>query len=131
MMKHTKLLLAGMLVLAPSFSSALAAPLVATGCEAKRQDIVQQIDYARAHGNSHRIAGLEKALSEVNANCTDEGLLAERESDVRKKEQKVKERRQELAEAQADGRADKIIKKQQKLEEAQAELNEAKRMLNK
>lgn len=129
-MKPTKLLLAGMLVLAPA-SSALAAPQAATGCEAKRQDIEQQIDYARTHGNSHRVAGLEKALSEVNANCTDEGLRAERESDVRKKEQKVKERRQELAEAQADGRADKISKKQQKLEEAQAELDEAKGMLNK
>lgn len=31
MIKHTKLLLAGMLVLAPAFS-ALAAPKVATGC---------------------------------------------------------------------------------------------------
>lgn len=126
MMKHTKLLLAGMLILAPTFST-----LAATGCEAKRQNIEQQIDYARTQGNSHRVAGLEKALSEAKANCTDEGLRAERKSDVLKKEQKVEERRQELAEAQADGRADKISKKQQKLEEAQAELDEAKSQLNK
>ena len=129
-MKHTQILLAGLLVLSPAFS-ALAASQTATGCDAKRLNIEQQIDYARTHGNSHRISGLEKALSELNANCTDEGLHAERESDVSKKEQKVEERRQELAEAQADGRTDKINKKQKKLEEAQAELNEARAMLTK
>jgi hypothetical protein len=130
MMKPNKTLLAGLLVLIPVFS-ALAAPQVATGCDAKRQNIEQQIDYARKYGNTYRVTGLEKALSEVNANCTDEGLRAERESDVRKKELKVEERRQELAEAQTDGRADKISKKQRKLEESQAELDEARSMLNK
>lgn len=129
-MKHIKTLLVSMLILTPAFST-LAASLSASGCEAKRQNIEQQIDYARAHGNNHRIAGLEKALSEVNSNCTDQGLRAERESDVRKKEEKVEERRRELAEAQADGRTDKINKKQKKLEEAQAELDEAKSRLNK
>lgn len=127
-MKHTQVLMAGLLVIAPT-CSALAASQAATGCEAKRLNIEQQIDYARTYGNSHRVSGLEKALSELNANCTDEGLRAERESDVRKKERKVEKRRQELAEAQADGRQDKISKKQQRLEEAQDELNEARTML--
>lgn len=129
-MKHTQTLLAGLLVLAPTFS-ALASSQAATGCEAKRLNIEQQIDNARTHGNNHRVTGLEKALYELNANCTDEGLRAEREADVRKKERKVESRRQELAEAQADGRTDKISKKQRKLEDAQAELNEARTMLNK
>ncbi len=129
-MKQMKTVLAAMLVLTPAFST-LAATQAATGCEAKRQDIEQQIEYARAHNNDHRVAGLQKALSELKDNCTDEGLRAEREADVREKAQKVEERRQELAEAQADGRTDKISKKQRKLEEAQAELDEAKSMLNK
>ena len=129
-MKQIKTALAGMLLLSPAFS-VLAAPQAATGCEAKRQSIEQQIDYARAHNNDHRVAGLQKALSEVKENCTDEGLRAERKADIREKEQKVEERRRELAEAKADGRTDKISKKQRKLEEAQAELDEAKNMLNK
>lgn len=129
-MKQLKTVLAAMLVFTPVFST-LAAPQAATGCKAKRQDIEQQIEYARAHNNDHRVAGLQKALSELKDNCTDEGLRAEREADVREKAQKVEERRQELAEAQADGRTDKISKKQRKLEEAQAELDEAKSMLNK
>lgn len=129
-MKHTKMLLAGFLALLPAYST-LAATQAATGCEAKRQNIEQQIEYARTYGNNHRVAGLEKALSELNANCTNEGLRAERESDIRKKERKVVERRQELTEAQTDGRKDKISNKQRKLEQAQAELEEARSMLNK
>jgi Protein of unknown function (DUF1090) len=102
-----------------------------TGCAAKKADIEQQIDYAKAHNNSHRVAGLEKALAEVSANCTDASLRAQREADVRKKEQKVTEREQELTEAQGSGRADKIKKKQEKLEDAKEELNAAKAELDK
>ncbi|HEP1894417.1 TPA: DUF1090 domain-containing protein [Kluyvera cryocrescens] len=129
-MKYTKTLLSGLVLLSPAFS-ALAAQQTATGCAAKRQNIEQQIEYARAHGNAHRVEGLSIALSELNANCTDAGLLANRESDVRKKERKVAEARQELAEAQADGRQDKIDKRQRKLAEAQNELQEARATLHK
>jgi len=129
-MKHTKTLLISLLLL-PTCFSALAAPQGTTGCEAKRQDIEQQIDYARLHDNNHRANGLEKARSELNANCTDEGLRAKRESDVRKKERKVEELRKELAKAQADGRTDKVDKKGRKLSEAQAKLEDAKSELNK
>lgn len=115
----------------PATFPVLASPATATGCEAKRQNIEQQLDYARTHDNDHRIAGLQKALSELNTNCTDEKLRAEREAEVREKELKVEMRRQELAEAQTDGRTDKINKKQLKLAEAQAEYTEAKNMLNK
>lgn len=129
-MKFNTPLLASLLLLAPTFST-LAAPQTTTGCAAKRQNIEQQIEYARAHGNAHRVEGLNIALSELNANCTDEGLRVERESDVRKKERKVAEARQELLEAQADGRQDKIDKRQRKLAEDQAELAEARAALHK
>lgn len=102
-----------------------------TGCAAKKAEIQQQIDYAKAHDNSYRVAGLEKALAETSAHCTDASLRADREADVRKKEQKVAERQQELAEAKASGRSDKIAKKQEKLEDAQQELAEAKAELTK
>ncbi|MDX7626812.1 DUF1090 domain-containing protein [Enterobacter bugandensis] len=82
----------------------------------------QQLRYARAQGNDHHTAGLEKALSEVNSHCTDSGLRAEREVDVREKARKVTAREQEFAEARADGRADKIRKKERKLNETRAAL---------
>lgn len=128
-MKLAITFLTSMLLLAPL--EAIHAETKSTGCEGKRQKIEQQIDYARAHGNAHRVAGLQKALSEVNANCTNAGLRAERESDIRKKERKVEERRQELAEARADGRENKILNKQKKLKDALDELTEARGMLDK
>lgn len=127
MTKNTALALA--LIALPA-TAALADPGL-TGCAAKKAEIQQQIDYAKAHDNSYRIAGLEKALAETSAHCTDASLRADREADVRKKEQKVAERQQELAEAKASGRSDKIAKKQEKLERAQQELAEAKAELTK
>lgn len=38
-----------------------------TGCAAKQQSISAQIEQARSHGNAEQQAGLEKALSEVQA----------------------------------------------------------------
>lgn len=95
------------------------------GCAAKAQDIQQQIDYATQHGNTRRVEGLKKALSEVQTHCTEAGLQAERQKNIAEKQRKVDERRQELKEAQQTGKLDKVAKKQQKLTEAQAELKRA------
>lgn len=102
-----------------------------TGCAAKRDNIEQQIRYAETHGNAYRVEGLKKAYAEVVANCSDASLKKEREADVRKKQQKLIEREQELKDANASGRTDKIAKKQAKLEEARAELKEAEAELTK
>jgi len=52
--------------------SVMAVPLMAaeeapelTGCAAKKQGIINQIELAKSHGNADQQAGLEKALSEV------------------------------------------------------------------
>lgn len=127
-MSFTRSLLAGMLIAAPLGS--VMAGTTSGGCEGKRQDIEKQIVFAQSWGNQYRVKGLQKALSELNAHCTDEGLRQERESDIRKKERKVEERRQELAEARAEGREKKIRDKQEKLEEAQEELSEVRSLLN-
>lgn len=103
----------------------------ATGCDAKAQHLQRQLEHARAHGNTNRAAGLEKALYDVNTHCTDAGLKAERETRVREKQQKVDERRRELDEAKADGRAEKINKKQQKLNKAEDALRKAQADLGK
>ncbi|MEM6160079.1 DUF1090 domain-containing protein [Erwinia sp. P6884] len=115
---------ASLCLFALSFFS-LQASAAASGCAGKKQEIEQQIKYAQQHGNTHRIAGLEKALSEIDENCTESGLLRERQDKVAEKKQKVMEREQELKEARADGREEKIEKKMEKLDEARDELKEA------
>ncbi|KNC14091.1 hypothetical protein AC790_07765 [Pantoea sp. RIT-PI-b] len=101
----------------------------ATGCEAKKQDIQQELAMAREHGNAARIAGVERALRENDAHCTDSGLLKARQDKVAEKQLKVQEREQDLREAQAKGRSDKIDKQQRKLNDARAELKEAQEAL--
>jgi len=106
-----------------------ARPANLTGCDAKRAALEQELAYARQYGNTHRIQGLERALSNVNTYCTDESLKAELEQDVAQKELEVREREADLREAIAKGDPDKIASREEKLAEARYELAEAKRRL--
>lgn len=108
-----------------AFSAASFAASQPQTCADKQQQIKTQLDYAHQHNNKEQISGLEKALTENKAHCTDAGLKAENERHVAEKQKKVQEREQELKEAQASGDSKKIAKKQQKLDEAQSELKEA------
>ena len=110
----------------------MATPLLAaqeapqlTGCTAKRQAISAQIEQAKAHGNSAQQAGLEKALSEVTANCTDASLKKERENKVLDAKHEVSRRQADLDKAMKKGDADKINKRKDKLAESRKELQDA------
>ncbi len=99
------------------------------GCDAKELAVEQQLEYAKAQGNEHRIKGLEQALTAIQNECSEGELRQELQAEVDEKARDVEEREQELAEAQRSGKADKIEKKRHKLAEAQQELLEAKREL--
>lgn len=99
------------------------------GCDTKAAKIQQEIDYAKVHGNTHRVAGLETALAEVKEHCTDEGLAKELNKGIAEKQQKVAEREADLKEAQAKGDPKKIAKQQKKLAEAKQELQDAQQKL--
>ncbi|CAN7193257.1 DUF1090 domain-containing protein [Pseudomonas solani] len=105
--------------------NAAAAESPLTGCAAKRQAIESRIEQARAHGNDAQVAGLQKALDEVKAHCTDAGLRQQREDDIAKRRAEVQEREADLREAQAKGDAGKIAKREAKLAEARRELSAA------
>ena len=113
-------------------ASFMATPLLAaedvqplTGCAAKRQAISTQIEQAKAHGNSEQQAGLEKALSEVTANCTDASLKKQRENRVLDAKHEVSRRQADLDKAMKKGDPDKINKRKDKLAESRKELQEA------
>lgn len=128
-MRHASILMTTLL--ACSFGSAcvFAQTPQPTGCAGKRQAIEMQIEEARSQGNAHRQAGLEKALGEVKAHCTDASLRQDREAEVREAEEEVREREADLKEAQAKGDPGKIATRQAKLAEARAELKEAEAQL--
>ena len=116
----------------------LASPLMAadqttelTGCAAKKQAITTQLEYARAHGNTNQIAGLEKALSEVTAHCTDASLKKERENKVLEAKHEVSRRQGDLDKAMKKGDPEKINKLKDKLAKSRKELQEAVEELDK
>ena len=107
----------------PSLAAEDTQPL--TGCAAKRQAISTQIEQAKAHGNSEQQAGLEKALSEVTANCTDASLRKERENKVLDAKHEVSRRQADLDKAMKKGDADKINKRKDKLAQSRKDLQDA------
>ena len=102
-----------------------------TGCAAKRQSIATQIEHAKAHGNSDQLAGLEKALSEVTAHCTDASLKKERENKVLEAKHEVSRRQGDLDKAMKKGDPEKINKLKDKLAKSRKELQEAVEELDK
>jgi DNA-binding NarL/FixJ family response regulator len=93
------------------------------GCDMKRSSIESEITYAQAHGNARRVAGLETALAQLNANCTDAVLHNAAQRKVADAQRKLAERQHDLQQAKADGKsAKKIAERQQKVDDAHAEL---------
>ncbi|UIL53004.1 MULTISPECIES: DUF1090 domain-containing protein [Pantoea] len=92
-------------------------------CQQKEQDIQREIAVAQKHNNQRRVNGLERALTEVRADCTDKKLEAAHLERINAQKQKVAEREHELKEERDEGHdKDKIAKRQQKLDEARREL---------
>ena len=100
-------------------------------CATKISAIQAQIEVAKQYGNTNQIAGLQTALAQAKANCTDAGQAGKAEEkvrkaqeDVRKTQEDVRKAEQSLREAQAKRDAKKISKAQEKLNEKQFKLRE-------
>lgn len=120
-----------LLVVIAAFAPATSIAAESDPCLEKSREIESQMEHARAHGNRDRLAGLERALAAVEANCTPEALLQARERDAAEAAEKVAERQRELAEAHAEGKgADKIAEREAKLAEARDELRRAREALD-
>ncbi|EDC5554845.1 DUF1090 domain-containing protein [Salmonella enterica] len=127
-MKYIKIIPPTTFVLLLSIQSYATPPV---GCAAKKQEVENQITYANEHNNTHQIAGLQKALREIEEHCTDPQLLRQRQLKIAEKEQKVAERQAELEQAKETGNPQKIAQKQKKLDHAREELQDAQLMLYK
>lgn len=109
---------------------AIAFPCIALGaenprCAEKVSILSEKIEAAKDAGHSHKAEGMSRALSRLQANCTDAGLLKEQRQAVAEAKDKVSEREAELQEEKATGDARKVARRQAKLDEARAELREA------
>ena len=116
---------------------ALGALLVSTsalsaqnGCDIKKSKIQEQLSYAKAHGNTHRVQGLERALQDENTYCTPNSLRDDARDEVSDRTKEVAERKADLQKAIDKGDISKIAKRERKLAEAEAELKEAQAELD-
>lgn len=97
-----------------------------TGCKAKICEIENNLSAARTAGNSFKVAGLEKALSETKAHCTDEGVVKKNQEKIDEKMKDIKNTQADLAKARLKNDKAKIDKLTQKLKEKNDELNKLK-----
>ncbi|WP_083953395.1 DUF1090 domain-containing protein [Thauera butanivorans] len=98
-------------------------------CQQKATEIEQQIEYAKSHGNTHRLQGLERALANVKAHCTDQALIRDKKDEIREQEEEIREILEEIREKQSEGRYDKLVKLERKLERERAEKDVLEREL--
>lgn len=96
-------------------------------CADKKQQVEQELDYAKQHQQTHRVQGLEQALSNLNANCTDDRLKKEHQKNIDEKQHKLDKAQAELQKAVDDKKsAAKIQQKKAKVDKAQSALDAAK-----
>ena len=98
-------------------------------CDARAAEVRGQMATAKAQGNARQVRGLERALSAIEENCTDEQVLGEAETQVRESLQEVTEREADLEEAVAGGDQDKVARRLAKLKETQEDLATHRREL--
>lgn len=128
-MKNLTLFVPLVLTLGAVFSTPASAD-----CAHKRAAIEYQILQAEKYGNTHRVAGLKRALNRANAYCVDhsnvsqitsvEKRVVELESKLHNKQDDVRKAQTELRGAQATGTPNKIAKARMKLQEKQDDANE-------
>ncbi|GEN25431.1 hypothetical protein HCU01_33800 [Halomonas cupida] len=92
-------------------------------CSAREEEVLHELQSAEKYGNEHRIEGLQRALSNIRAHCTDESLIADAEEAVEESREEVRDRRQDLDEALREGDPDDIAEQREELQEAEDELH--------
>ncbi|WP_083342566.1 DUF1090 family protein [Flavobacterium tructae] len=96
------------------------------GCERKLCELNIKLIAAKKAGNQSQIKGVEEAISKTKKNCTTKTVNKDLNKKVQEKQQKVKERTDDLNKAIKDQESkEKIDKKRKKLAEAKADLNKA------
>ncbi|MCX8649179.1 DUF1090 domain-containing protein [Gilliamella sp. B2776] len=105
-------------------------------CDAKKQAIEAKIEQAKKANNTFEITGLEKALQQVNTNCSDDTLeqkykrlVEEKSKNVSDKTKKLAEKTKEYEKDGINANQDKIDALKSKLHDAEKELTEAKNKL--
>lgn len=94
-------------------------------CNKKSGYIEKEIEYAKKHGQTYRVDGLEKALKELNSHCDDDDEISKLKDKIEKYQFKIEEVRAEIQENNKKGKLSKAKEKSLKLESIQLDLENA------
>ncbi|WP_413495241.1 DUF1090 domain-containing protein [Morganella psychrotolerans] len=100
------------------------------GCEIKKDKVTEQIRYAKAHGNTYQVQGLERALQNIETYCTPDSLRNDARDEINDRKKEVAEQKADLQKAIDKGDKAKIAKRERKLAEAEAKLKTAQSELD-
>ena len=96
------------------------------GCERKLCELNIKLTAAKKAGSQNQINGVEDAIAKTKKNCTTKTVQNDLDKKVKEKQQKVKEKTDDLNKAIKDNESkEKIAKKRKKLNEAKVDLNKA------
>lgn len=95
-----------------------------TGCAKKACEVSLELLASKRQGNSHKVAGLNKALNNINAYCTNDGLKAELQQKIDDTNSEIEEYKIDLKKAKRQGKHDKVEKYQQKLNDETKQLKQ-------
>lgn len=105
-----------------SFSYAQTNDAPLKGCAKKAHDVNTQIALAKKAGNTHKVDGLNIALEEIKAHCSDEKIISDIEKGIAEAQEELTKHKEDLKEAQAEQKSDKIEKYTEKIKEDEAEI---------
>ena len=94
------------------------------GCAKKACEVNLELLASKRQGNSHKVAGLNKALNNINAYCTNDGLKAELQQKIDDTNSEIEEYKIDLKKAKRQGKHDKVEKYQQKLNDETKQLKQ-------
>ena len=114
-----------------SFSYAKTECNALKGCAEKSCEVNKQIALAKEAGNTHKVEGLNEALSEIKEHCSDNKIISDLEKDLSEANEELAEHQEDLKEAQAEQKSDKIEKYTAKIKEDAAEIASLKEKLSK
>lgn len=94
------------------------------GCDRKFCEIEQQISTAQKADNQRKVDGLTIALKKAKKYCTDESLKQDLAAKIKELEDDISDDKDDLKQAEAYNKPDKIDKYQQRIFDKTAELEQ-------
>jgi len=116
--------------LVPAVAQTQASCSALKGCEQKLCEIETQLNMAKQTGDTNQVTGLQMALDNARASCSDTQLQQGLTTKLVVANQDLVRYQADLQQAERDGNKDKVVKYRKKLQETTSEIKRLNDQLN-